>query len=270
VNERPVVFLTGASRGIGAATAVEFARRGYDLTLLARSRGDLEKTAGRVREEGGDALIQCGDLADLAFAESAVHATVDHFGRLDVLVNNAAWRDIVTMRTISLESWEKTLRISLTAPAFLAKWSAVQMEKQGKGVIVNISSVMSERCSGFGPAYMAAKGALDTLTYDLAALYGPKGIRVVAVNPGAIVTEMSGDYESDEGENLTDMIRATLEDFTPLRRWGQPEEMARVIAWVSSDEASYITATTIVADGGIQRQLHPGAIQSRMFPGEFP
>ena len=269
MNEKPVAFITGASRGIGAETAIEFARRGYCVAILARTRNDLDCIAQSVRECGSEALIQCGDLADLSFAESAIHKTIEKFGRLDVLVNNAAWREITTMRDISIESWDKTIRISLTAPAFLARWAARYMEKGKKGTIINVSSTMSERVGGFAPAYIAAKGALDTLTYDLAALYGPKGIRVVCLNPGAIETDMSSDYDSEDGENLTGILKETLEGMTPLRRWGKPIEMARTIAWLASDDASYITATTIVADGGIQRQLHNHKIQNLMFPDAF-
>ena len=269
MTERPVALVTGASRGIGAATALELARRGYDVALLARTNSDLQNVAAGVREVGGTALVHCGDLADLSFAETAIHATADQFGRFDVLVNNAAWRELVTMRKISVESWEKTVRICLTAPAFMARWAAVHMEPQGRGVIINVSSVQSQRVSGFGPAYIACKGALDSLTYDLAVLYGPKGIRVVAINPGAIDTEMSGDYEADDGQNLTKEIRSWSEDLIPLRRWGLAEEIARTIAHLASDDASYITGTTIFADGGVKSQFSPYHLKQMMFPDEF-
>ena len=113
-----MALVTGASRGIGAATAEEFARRGHNVAIAARSEEALEAVARRVRELGGDALVCAGDLADLAFAESTVRQTADRWGRLDVLVNNAAWRELVTMRQITLESWERTLRVCLTTPAF--------------------------------------------------------------------------------------------------------------------------------------------------------
>ena len=269
MSERRVALVTGASRGIGAATALELARRGHDLALVARTKADLEKVAAGVRQAGGNALVQCGDLADLAFCEAAIEAAAERFGRFDVLVNNAAWRELVTMRTISVDSWEKTLRICLTAPAFMARWAAVHMEKRGRGVIINVSSVQSERASGFGPAYIASKGAIDSLAYDLAVLYGPKGIRVVAINPGAIDTEISGDYAAADGEDLTTRMRAWSEDMIPLRRWGQPDEIARTIAFLVSDDASYITGTTILADGGVKTQWSPYQFKKMMFPKEF-
>jgi 3-oxoacyl-[acyl-carrier protein] reductase len=269
MGDRRAALVTGASRGIGAATAEVLAARGYDVTILARTKRDLEQTARRVEAAGGKALVQCGDLGDLEFAEAAVAATIEQFGRIDVLVNNAAWRDIISMRDISIASWEKTLRISLTAPAFLAKWAAADMVKRTSGVIVNVSSIQSQRVSGFSPAYVACKGALDSLTRELATLYGPRGIRVVTLNPGAIDTEMSGDYESADGESITEKLRDHSYDMIPLKRWGEAKEMATTIAMLVSDDASYITGTTIYADGGYAVNLNPYGLKHLMFPDDF-
>lgn len=269
MNERPVALVTGASRGIGAATAEELARRGYDVTVLARTGPDLDRTAKSVQDAGGKSLVQCGDLADLDFAEAAVAATIREFGRIDVLINNAAWREIITMRNISIESWDKTLRISLTAPAFLAKWAAADMEKRKSGVIINVSSIQSQRVSGFGPAYIACKGALDSLTREFATLYGPLGIRVLTLNPGAIDTEMSGDFKSADGQSITEQLRDHSYDMIPMHRWGQAKEMATTIAMLVSDDASYITGTTIYADGGYAVNLNPYRLKRLMFPNDF-
>jgi NAD(P)-dependent dehydrogenase (short-subunit alcohol dehydrogenase family) len=151
MSDKPVAIVTGASRGIGAETAVEFARRCYRVTLAARSDPALEEVAQRVRAAGGEALVQAGDLGDMAFAEAIVRNTAAQFGRIDALVNNAAWREILTLRQITLESWEKTLRVCLTAPAFMSRWAAEVMIPRKKGVIINVSSVQSERASGFAP-----------------------------------------------------------------------------------------------------------------------
>jgi 3-oxoacyl-[acyl-carrier protein] reductase len=269
MTDRPVVLLTGASRGIGAATAIEFARRGYDLALTATTAATLERSAAEARSLGADAMTMAGDLADLAFAERLVHETARRFGRIDALVNNAAWREITTMRQIGVESWDRTLRICVTAPAFLARWAAAHMELRGRGVVVNVSSIVSTHAAGTAPAYVAAKGAMDALTYELAALYGPSGIRVVGVSPGAIDTELSADYEGTEGENVSAALRQWTEDVIPLRRWGTAEEAARAIAWVASGDAAYVTGTTIVVDGGWSHQLHPYSLKHRMQPGQF-
>jgi NAD(P)-dependent dehydrogenase (short-subunit alcohol dehydrogenase family) len=269
MTERSVVLVTGASGGIGAATCLEFARRGYDVALMAPSADHLEQVAGQVQSSGVRALVLPGDLNDLNYAESAVRTTVAQLGRVSVLVNNAAWRELATMRTIGISSWEQTLRVCLTAPAFLSRWAAADMELRRGGVIINISSVQSQSAAGISPAYVACKGALDALTYELATLWGPKGVRVVAVNPGAIDTDLSTDARTTDGVDLTAVQHTWSEDMIPLRRWGRPEEIARTIAMLASDDASYITGTTIVADGGVKTQFSPYSVKHQMFPEEF-
>ena len=269
MNDRPVVFITGAAGGIGSAASLEFAKRGYDVAMADINVEKLEDLAGKINTGDAQALPVPGDLSDLEYAKRAIDKTIESFGRLDVLVNNATWREIVTMRTISLESWEKTMRVGVTAPAFLSRWAATQMEKQGGGVIINVSSIQSQSVAGISPAYVASKGAIDALTYELATLWGPKGIRVLAVNPGAIDTDGSRDYESDEGDNLTTELRKWSEEMIPLRRWGRAEEIARTIAMLASEDASYITGTTIVADGGVKMQFSPYPFKHQMLPEEY-
>lgn len=270
MSEKPVVFITGAARGIGRATALEFARRGYDVAALDVLKDELAATTEAAAAHGATTHCQCGDLADLEFAERAIRQAAEVFGRIDVLVNNAAWREQIPLRRISLESWERTLRICLTAPAFLSRWAAEFMEPRGKGVIINISSINSTGARGTAPAYVAAKGGLESLTYELAALYGPAGIRVVAVCPGAIDTDLSRDYTNASGGSVTTALRAWSEDMIPLRRWAQPDEIARTIALLASDEAGYITGTTLVVDGGWTHNAMPYRFKNLMHPEDFP
>jgi 3-oxoacyl-[acyl-carrier protein] reductase len=270
VTVQRVAIVTGASRGIGEATAIELARRGHDVSLVARDRGALVNVSQAIEGLGRHALVVTGDLADLDFAQQAVDRTVERFGRVDVLVNNAAWRELVTMRHITPETWERTLRICLTSPAFMARWVAASMETRRWGVIINVSSMMSRQAAGISPAYIACKGALESLTYELAALYGSRGIRVLTVSPGAIDTEMSNDYKDAEGDDLSRQIRGFSEEMIMLGRWGSPQEIANLIAFAASDDASYLTATTLFADGGWQRQHLPLSLRARQTPGEFP
>jgi 3-oxoacyl-[acyl-carrier protein] reductase len=266
-----VALITGASRGIGAATAIEFARRGYDVGLTSDDAAGLEVVAREIASLGIRSERVIGDLSDIRFVESLVPSVVQSLGRVDVLVNNAAWRELVTMRQISLESWEKTLRVCLTAPAFLARAAAKDMEARKSGVIINISSIMSQMASGIAPAYIAAKGALDALTYDLAALFGPVGIRVVAVNPGAVDTELGRDYKSKESDqsNFEHRLRDWSEQMIPSRRWAQPREIACIIAMLASDDASYINGTTVFADGGWSHQFEPYGFKREQHPDQF-
>lgn len=257
VSHRPVAIVTGASRGIGARAAVRLAEAGHDLCLVARGADGLAETAHSARAAGAQVIVEAADLADLGIAEHLASTCLHTFGRIDVLVNNAAWRELVTMRTIEPESWERTLRVCLTTPAFLARACARSMEHLGHGVIINVSSVQSTHASGLAPAYVAAKGAIDALTADLATLYGPAGIRVVALRPGATETRMGSDYQTTTGSNLEPELRAFSEGMTPLGRWADADEIASIVAWLASDAASFISGTTITADGGWTRQLWP-------------
>lgn len=268
-NQAPVALITGASRGIGATTAIAFAEAGHDVALVARNADLLAAIAERVEATGRRALVIPGDLADFQFTKSVVPRTLECFGQVDVLINNAAWREITSMRAISLESWEKTLRICLTAPAFLARWAAESMESRKSGVIINVSSCMSRQAGGFAPAYIACKGALDSLTYELASLYGPQGIRVVALNPGAIDTELSRDYVDEEGQGAQEEMHRYMDEMIMLGRQGQPAEMARLMVALAGEAGSYITGTTIVADGGLTREHLPLGMKQKLFPQEF-
>jgi 3-oxoacyl-[acyl-carrier protein] reductase len=266
MTDNPVAMITGASRGIGAATAIEFARNGYDLVLMARNQRLLEGVAERTRQHAVEAIILPGDLSDLAYARLCIDRAIERYARIDVLVNNAVWRKVETMRETDVATWERTLRVCLTAPAFLARWAAEVMEQHGRGVIVNVSSIRARRVDGTCAAYVACKGALDALTYDLAALYGPAGVRVVGVSPGAIDTDSSHDLAE---EDVMDHVIADFVDRTPIPRMGRPEEVAAMIAVLASDRASYVTGTTVTIDGGHVCADYGHQIKQKMKPDQF-
>jgi 3-oxoacyl-[acyl-carrier protein] reductase len=266
MENKRVALVTGAAQGIGAAVAMELSGQNYQLALLDRDARELEKVGEKIRAAGGRALALPVDLSDLERTEAAVERTARELGGLDVLVNNAAWRKVETMRETELATWRQTLEVCPTAPAFLAKWAAAVMERKGAGVIINVCSIRSEVPDGRAAAYAAAKGGLESLTYDLAALYGPRGIRVVAFSPGAIDTTLSHDLA--EGEAARQVVADCI-DRAPLGRLGRPEEMARAIAFLASDAASFITGTTLVADGGLTRNGTGLRLKQLAVPEQF-
>ncbi len=267
---RKAALITGAAGGIGAATARRLAAAGYALLLTDIDAEKLSSLSEELENEGIRVHCLPSDLADESSWEGLIRATLEKHGRIDVLVNNAAWRIPGSLRSTGSDSWEKTLKICLTAPVFLAKAAARAMEQQNSGgVIVNISSVMAERPSGLAPAYMAAKGAINSLTRELAVTYGRSGIRVVGIAPGYIDTELSNDYVDPDGENISARLISQLTDYIPLGRGGRAEEIADVIAWACSDQASYVTGTTVTVDGGFLPNFNPYSVKKLQYPEEF-
>jgi len=263
-----IAIVTGASRGIGRAVALKMIEEGYLVSVVSDNEKELKEAFAHVNQEL--ISLEIGDLVDLKFAEEIVERTFAKWGRIDVLVNNAAWRKVETLRTMSVENWEKTIRICLTTPTFLAKWVASKMETIGQGgVIINMSSVMSDRAGGTGAAYIACKGGLLSLTYEMSALLGPSGIRVVAVSPGNIETQLSQNFLNDEGVNISKELVDDFEDHTPLKRSGQPEEVANLVLWLSGSQASYITGTNIVVDGGFSKNFNSYKLKNLQFPDQF-
>lgn len=270
MNKKPVVIITGGANGIGRATALKFAANGYALGLVDVDRAGLMKLKEKLEESGCDFLCIDGDLQDTDFCRDIIEIVGKKWGRVDVLINNAAWRTLETMRTISPEDWEKTLKINLTAPAFLSRYAAALMERSKlPGVIINVSSAMSQRAGGYSPAYLVCKGGIESLTYELAVLYGPKGIRVIAISPGNIDTSLSGDYRNGKGRDISPELVQHINDSTPLKRSGTPEEIADVTYWLSSKESAFITGTSILVDGGFFHNFNSYRMKKLQFPEEF-
>lgn len=271
IDSKKVAVITGASRGIGRETALRFADSGYHVALMGRDADALEALKAEIEARRGPESMVCpGDVAQPDYWDALTDQVVGRWRRIDVLVNNAAWRTIAPMDSMSLADWDKTIRICLTAPAFLARTVAAVMAKQDTGgAIVNVSSVMSSRTPGYSPAYIACKGALESLTYELATLYGPRGIRVVCVNPGNVLTDMSSDFRRADGTDASSVIVDDMHRHTPLGRSAKPVELANVIHWLASDEATFITGTTVVADGGFSHNFNNYSVKKLQFPQAF-
>lgn len=272
MKTKRVAIITGAAGGIGKASALRFAKEGYALSLVDIAEDKLSEVVEDIQKcyPDSNVLSLVGDLSDLDFVLNIAHQTYAQFQSIDVLINNAAWRSIESMRNIQAESWDKTLAICLRAPAFLSK-EAVSIMEQNKihGVIINVSSIMSDRAGGFSPAYVAAKGGLESLTYELAALYGPSGIRVLSVCPGNVNTPLNTGLKDQEERDISSELVAHVESLTPLQRSAEAEEIAEAMLWLSGPQASFITGTNIHIDGGFSTNFNSYPMKKLQFPKEF-
>jgi 3-oxoacyl-[acyl-carrier protein] reductase len=238
-----VAIVTGASRGIGAATANALAAGGASVVVAARSVDDLETVARGIRACGGDATVVRTDATDLAQLDALVEATLARYGRLDVLVNNAGLLPTaVRSERMAVADWRYAFELNVTAPWYLACRAKEAMVAGGGGVVVNVSSTASLYPSVGFSAYNASKAALSMLTRTLALEWAAEGIRVVGVAPGKVDTALVAPI-------VTFSERHEL-PLNPLGRIGRPEEVADFIAYLASDRASFVTGSIVTIDGG--------------------
>ena len=236
-----VAIISGAAQGMGAATARLFAEAGAKVVM-----GDIAEEKGEAvaREIGDSAIFQRLDVRDEGDWERIVKTATDRFGKLDILVNTAAITHFGAAEELKKEDAERVLGINVIGTMMGVKHAVPALKANGRGVIVNISSVDGLRgCNGL-IAYTASKWAVRGMTKSLAFEYGPFGIRVVSVHPGGVNTQM-GNPSGETGENLAKHYRGV-----PLQRIGEPEEIARTTLFVCSDDASYISGAEIAVDGG--------------------
>ena len=245
--EGKVAIVTGASSGIGYASALLFAAEGAKLVVGARRAPELDKLVTEITAAGGQAVALAGDVRSEDYARGLVELAVKRYGRLDVAFNNAGTLGEGGASTgVSEAGWNDALAINLTGSFLGAKHQIAQMQKNGGGSVIFTSTFVGYTAAFPGvAAYAASKSGLIGLTQALAAEYGPQGVRVNAILPGA------GDTAMYREMNDTPESQSFITNLHALKRVAKPEELARSVLYLASDDASFVTGTASLVDGGV-------------------
>lgn len=238
-----VALVTGASRGIGRAIAHRLAASGARVGVASRDLAATEPVADAIRDEGGEALALEADVRDVEQVQRMVADLLDAYGRIDVLVNNAGIYFAAPFHEMTEAQWDRMLDVHLKGTFLCSRAVIEHMLARGSGCIVNIASTSGLTGGTSGAHYAAAKGGIVAFTRALGKEVADKGIRVNAVAPSKIETDMLQGVDTPEA-------RRQLLDSIPIGRLGQPEEIADVVAFLASDAASYVVGEVIVASGG--------------------
>jgi meso-butanediol dehydrogenase/(S,S)-butanediol dehydrogenase/diacetyl reductase len=247
-----VALITGGGTGIGAATARRFATHDTAVAVVGRRSGPLYETVSAIRSVGGEAIAISADLADPEEPFLIVESVVEVWGRLDVLVNNAAAIKHMPIDQATLEVFENHMAVNVRAPYFLTQAALPYLQQSDSPVVINISSVSGTLAIPGQSMYGMSKAALEYQTRSLATELAPHGIRVNAIEPGPVDTPIHLTWAGDDIAGAYERMTRTV----PLRRMGKAEELAACIVWLASREASWMTGVVIPVDGG---QTVPGA-----------
>jgi NAD(P)-dependent dehydrogenase (short-subunit alcohol dehydrogenase family) len=242
-----VAIVTGASSGIGRATALTLARGGAAIAAVARDRNALEEVIAQCQQAGTTAIAVVADLTAATGPEDIVQSTVSRFGGVDVLINAAGIIAMGTTDATSDDTWDRVMDVNVRAPFRLMR-AAFSHLKQRRGAVVNVSSVNGQRVFPNLAAYNTSKAAMDQLTRCAAIEWAPDGVRVNAVNPGVTVTNLH--RRSGMADDAYAAFLARAKETHPLGRPGQAEEIATLVAFLASEEAGWVTGETIAIDGG--------------------
>jgi len=248
-----IVLITGAGRGIGRATALRLAGEGAGVAVLDRDGAAADEAAGAVRQAGARALALSVDITDRETLEAALAKAEAAFGRIDVLVNNAARALKGNLAQTTPEDWLSEMAGTLNGAFFVTRLVLPGMVERGRGAIVNVGSVNGLLTLG-NPGYSAAKAGLLNFTRALATEYGPKGIRANMVSPGTIRT---GSPSWQKRLARDPQVFEKLARWYPVGRVGRPEDIAAAIAFLAADEAAFVNGANLVVDGGLTAGMAP-------------
>ena len=252
--EGKVALITGGARGMGAAEAKIFSREGAKVVIADVLDADGRQTEAEINETGGDAIFVALDVTKQSDWDAAINRTVEQFGKLDVIVNNAGIVSRVSIEETTVEEWDRIMDINAKGVFLGTKAAITQMKSQGTGgSIINISSISGNvGQEGVAAAYNASKGAVRIFSKSAAIQYAEDGIRVNTIHPGPIQTPMTrAGWEGAETFGENDYVAT---DNAPMGRYGKPVEVAYGALYLASDESSYVTGAELVIDGGYTAQ----------------
>jgi NAD(P)-dependent dehydrogenase (short-subunit alcohol dehydrogenase family) len=243
-----IAVVTGAGSGIGRASAVLFASEGAFVALVDRDSAGMQETLAAIRDAGGDGSEHLGDVGDISFAQAAVGEIVSRHGRLDVLMTAAGWSCGGTVVTTDPADWDAVFRTNVGGTWLWSRAAVPAMQRQGKGSIITLASQLAIAGGKGNSAYIAAKGAIVSLTRTMAVDFATDGIRVNAIAPGAIDTPMLKRSFARHAD--PEPVREASRQRHAMKRFGRVEEIAETALHLASDASSFTTGTVMAVDGG--------------------
>jgi len=245
LEDQKVVIVTGGSSGIGRATAIALAKQGVEISIAARRINEGEETVRLIKDAGSDGMFVKTDVANEDDVRSLVEKTVNKYGRLDYAFNNAGMDEIMTpFLDQTTEKFDQIMNTNIRGVWLSMKYEIPEMIKSGGGAIANNSSVAGIMGFPQMPIYIASKHAVLGLTKSAALEYAKSGIRINAIAPGGVVTDMAKRVFGDN------QLLETLTSMHPIGRIADPEEIANAVVWLLSDNASFVLGHTLIVDGG--------------------